>query len=70
MHLFSSRDSRPLGLNESPYEKVGKSDNRYGGEVPLIGLNESPYEKVGKSCLLHIQIALTGDASMKVPTKK
>ena len=35
-------------LNESPYEKVGKSNGSVvtGWEYPR--LNESPYEKVGK----------------------
>ena len=37
-----------LGLDESPYEKVGKSAacNRLSRGGPC--LNESPYEKVGK----------------------
>ena len=37
------------GLNESPYEKVGKySSQRYEYGDAGICLNESPYEKVGK----------------------
>ena len=36
-------------LNESPYEKVGKSENVFSKPAMKFGLNESPYEKVGKS---------------------
>ena len=38
----------PLRLNESPYEKVGKSARGSVSGVLWVGLNESPYEKVGK----------------------
>ena len=37
-----------LRLNESPYEKVGKSAFAWGSGVVNLCLNESPYEKVGK----------------------
>ena len=40
---------RQISLNESPYEKVGKSVRRVSvAVVEYDGLNESPYEKVGK----------------------
>ena len=38
------------GLNESPYEKVGKSNIFSGPFAEVVSLNESPYEKVGKLC--------------------
>ena len=49
--MGAGRESTTLfvGLNESPYEKVGKFKNLLS-LVRIIGsLNESPYEKVGKS---------------------
>ena len=36
-------------LNESPYEKVGKSARTGTRPLSQTCLNESPYEKVGKS---------------------
>ena len=48
--MGAGRESTTLfvGLNESPYEKVGKFKNLLS-LVRIIGsLNESPYEKVGK----------------------
>ena len=38
----------PFGLNESPYEKVGKSAALVSDVLVIPSLNESPYEKVGK----------------------
>ena len=37
-----------LTLNESPYEKVGKSALKNPPATSPATLNESPYEKVGK----------------------
>ena len=37
------------GLNESPYEKVGKFIFSLDDALNAVRLNESPYEKVGKS---------------------
>ena len=37
-----------VGLNESPYEKVGKFNVTSNWTAEQQGLNESPYEKVGK----------------------
>ena len=39
------------GLNESPYEKVGKFGEQVAAAFVKSGLNESPYEKVGKSVM-------------------
>ena len=59
------------GLNESPYEKVGKFwDRRREKRGGKHSLNESPYEKVGKYPTALSYGYLIGDASMKVPTKK
>ena len=56
------------GLNESPYEKVGKS--AFSAMVSYKNcLNESPYEKVGKFSA-RISPICRVLASMKVPTKK
>ena len=58
-----------LSLNESPYEKVGKSRHELGAPAHAARLNESPYEKVGKYAF-GMPIYVSKAASMKVPTKK
>ena len=43
------REALNEGLNESPYEKVGKCSGALAVSCGISrGLNESPYEKVGK----------------------
>ena len=59
-----------VGLNESPYEKVGKCPGTSAHFVVEAGLNESPYEKVGKSVAFGVSPCYITIASMKVPTKK
>ena len=56
-------------LNESPYEKVGKSRLIPPIAGHTMHLNESPYEKVGKFDQLGT-LTRFNDTSMKVPTKK
>ena len=48
MHFNVISTDIPGGLNESPYEKVGKSATAGSRMFPASSLNESPYEKVGK----------------------